>query len=49
MLKKQNIDIEESLLNKSVELTKTKEFLSKHHNLSTNDTLNQLAKVESQV
>jgi hypothetical protein len=49
LLKKQKLDTEDSLLNKSVELTKAKEYLNKHHNVSSNDSLNQLAKVESQV
>ncbi len=48
MLKKQKLDIEESFLNKSVELTKIKENLNKHH-LEAHDTINQFSKVENQV
>ena len=47
-LKKQKLDIEESFLNRSVELTKIKENLNKHH-LEAHDTINQFSKVESQV
>jgi hypothetical protein len=47
-LKKQKHDAEESLLNKSVELTIVKDNLSKHH-LDAHDSNHHLSKIEIQV
>lgn len=47
-LKKQKIDLEESLINKSVELTKTQENLEKHH-ITTHHSVHHVTKIESQV
>ena len=50
LLKKQKLEAEENLLNKSVELTKTKDNLNKHHlAIHSHDSFGQISKIENQV